>query len=550
MNDSVTGLHGIPSSATWNWTYDDAYRLESENVDDASSFVRRTEFDWDDAGNREEMRKYADGSLVSTTDYDPASSLNQMTGWTCDQTNAVYLYDSNGARTDFVLSTTEGTKTTEYGYDEDNRLTSVAMINNAGKTNEYSFGYDYRTRRITRETPTEKTLHVFDGGLSVQEYDVSSNPQPQTSNLSSESIRGEGMGGGVGGMVYSVKNGQIKCSHSNHRGDIVARTGNNGSLTYFARYNAYGTRFHEVGATHDRQRGNTKDEETPLGLSFQGMRPLGLEHGVWLTPDPIGYGDGPNRYCYVHCNPITKFDPLGLTTKVSTGGKGLKVYYSEYLEQGDAGYEKNHEGYDIQAGKPMVYRKTYTDTLGFKSNTKGWGWTPARMNTLEGNYFSKNSNGDWAKVPLNKANDLSLSASELATVGKIAGAHADRIEKIASTVVDASMAPMMGSVKLLQGTGTLVKYGNAFLNGMMNSSMKQGVENGRVSLVKTTLDGVGGMAKTWLGSMSSKFFDSGKLDIGNSLNDMAAQQTSDAIIDSGIGAGTDAISDAITDDTE
>ena len=37
-----------------------------------------------------------------------------------------------------------------------------------------------------------------------------------------------------------------------------------------------------------------------------------LENGTFLTRDPIGYADGPNVYCYVHCNPVTKFDALGL----------------------------------------------------------------------------------------------------------------------------------------------------------------------------------------------------------------------------------------------
>jgi hypothetical protein len=42
------------------------------------------------------------------------------------------------------------------------------------------------------------------------------------------------------------------------------------------------------------------------------MRYRDLETGAFLTRDPIGYGDGPNIYCYVHCNPIMGFDPLGL----------------------------------------------------------------------------------------------------------------------------------------------------------------------------------------------------------------------------------------------
>ncbi|MGB0416275.1 MAG: RHS repeat-associated core domain-containing protein [Coraliomargarita sp.] len=36
------------------------------------------------------------------------------------------------------------------------------------------------------------------------------------------------------------------------------------------------------------------------------------ETGTFLTPDPLGFVDGPNRYAYVTQNPWTKFDPTGL----------------------------------------------------------------------------------------------------------------------------------------------------------------------------------------------------------------------------------------------
>jgi len=124
------------------------------------------------------------------------------------------------------------------------------------------------------------------------------------------------MGGGVGGMVYSLKHeaGNVKlvASHSNHRGDIIARSDEDGSLTSFALYEAYGTRPYEWGSDPDRQKANTKEEEKDLGLLNEGMRYRDLDTGTFLTRDPMGYADGPNIYCYVHCNPITQFDALGL----------------------------------------------------------------------------------------------------------------------------------------------------------------------------------------------------------------------------------------------
>jgi RHS repeat-associated protein len=82
--------------------------------------------------------------------------------------------------------------------------------------------------------------------------------------------------------------------------------------SYFALYEAYGTRPYEWGSDPDRQKANTKEEESDLGLLNEGMRYRDLETGTFLSRDPIGYMDGPNVYCYVHCNPITRFDAFGL----------------------------------------------------------------------------------------------------------------------------------------------------------------------------------------------------------------------------------------------
>ena len=60
-----------------------------------------------------------------------------------------------------------------------------------------------------------------------------------------------------------------------------------------------------------------KKQVIALFALIVGLSPLAnayrdLETGTFLTRDPIGYGDGPNVYCYVHCNPITHFDAWGL----------------------------------------------------------------------------------------------------------------------------------------------------------------------------------------------------------------------------------------------
>ena len=66
----------------------------------------------------------------------------------------------------------------------------------------YSFAYDYRSRRYHRATSTETNLCVFDGGLSMQEYN---GQQPSTNNLPQERFVTEiSVRGGIGQNVFAA----------------------------------------------------------------------------------------------------------------------------------------------------------------------------------------------------------------------------------------------------------------------------------------------------------------------------------------------------------
>jgi len=58
-------------------------------------------------------------------------------------------------------------------------------------------------------------------------------------------------------------------------------------------------------------------EEDPTGLLNEGFRYRDLDAGVFITKDPAGFIDGPNVYTYVSQNPWTKFDPEGLSPKMT-----------------------------------------------------------------------------------------------------------------------------------------------------------------------------------------------------------------------------------------
>jgi len=65
----------------------------------------------------------------------------------------------------------------------------------------------------------EATKVVFSGGTSVQELSVGGPATPVV-----EYVRGSDYGGGVGGILYTLRGGAPSFNHYNSRGDVVAQT--------------------------------------------------------------------------------------------------------------------------------------------------------------------------------------------------------------------------------------------------------------------------------------------------------------------------------------
>jgi RHS repeat-associated protein len=178
-----------------------------------------------------------------------------------------------------------------------------------------------------------------------------------TTSLAVQYVRGSDWGGGVGGLLYSLRGGTPSFKHYNARGDILAESNATGASTWRAQYDAYGTRAQESGTpSADRQRGNTKDED-PSGLRNDGFRYYDLDAQIYVTADPAGFVDGPNLYCYVVQNPWSKFDPEGLEWDSNTMTKdGEKKKYADL--------EKTHQS-KIKVGQKQYDQDVaqYNDSL-------------------------------------------------------------------------------------------------------------------------------------------------------------------------------------------
>ena len=94
------------------------------------------------------------------------------------------------------------TQTDAYTYDFENRLVKLARTGSGA--GNFTYGYDYRTRRVRRNESAaggNATAVVFAGGGSpVREYSGNF-----SGNLAVEYVRGSDWGGGVGGVLYSLR---------------------------------------------------------------------------------------------------------------------------------------------------------------------------------------------------------------------------------------------------------------------------------------------------------------------------------------------------------
>jgi RHS repeat-associated protein len=278
----------------------DRLRFETETVGTTAPLV--TEYQYDAANNRTKKIK---GAVTTTYSY---SSLNTLNSFNDGTKTVSFTYDSNGNRTRWIEPAAGGggvLTTNTYSYDGENRLIQYKK-GTAGPT--YNYVYDYRTRRVERKEGSTTTKVVYSGGTSVQEIDgTATSPTVQF-------VRGSDFGGGVGGILYSMRAGNPSFNYYNRRGDVVTKLSAGGTVTWQASYEAFGKRTQEFGTNLDRQRANSKDED-PSGLLNEGFRYRCLETGIFITRDPLGFIDGPNLYTYVGQSPWTSWDPDGLAKR-------------------------------------------------------------------------------------------------------------------------------------------------------------------------------------------------------------------------------------------
>ncbi|HEY5909953.1 MAG TPA: RHS repeat-associated core domain-containing protein [Verrucomicrobiae bacterium] len=244
------------------------------------------------------------------------NDLNQVT----NAANVPCSYDQNGNR----ITSGQGSGTTQYTYDDENRLTRVSY-STAYRTD---FTYDGLGRLRVRTEYTyyygqwnvaSVTRYIYDGKRVIQERD--GNNTPAVSYTRGKDLSGSLEGaGGIGGLLarshgYSGGNWSThNFYHADGNGNVTYMINSAQALVASYKYDPYGRTVSSSGslAAANLYRFSSKEIHVNSGLYYYLYRFYDPNTQRWLNRDPLGEGGGINVYIFAANVPANVVDRFGL----------------------------------------------------------------------------------------------------------------------------------------------------------------------------------------------------------------------------------------------
>lgn len=308
--DRVTAITNKNSSAAtisyYDYTYDNADRVSTQTaVSGSTTFTYNYSYD-----NSNQL--LSDGT--TTYSYD-ANGNKTMTGYTTGPGNQLtndgtYTYDYDNAGNMTEKTKGSGLETWYYGYDNENRLTSVRETSN-GTTNVYTatYTYDILNDRIETDTWSSSTMTLIQTRTSYDRgkawADLSTSNAVQTRYLYDP----------AGNLVerFDIGTG-LRQVFTDDQGSVRDVANTSGTVLDHIEYNAFGMIKSETGSTNGGNYLYTGlFQDRTSGVVSALNRAYLSQVGVWMETDPAGFGGGQsNLYDYVGNDPTNGTDPTGL----------------------------------------------------------------------------------------------------------------------------------------------------------------------------------------------------------------------------------------------
>jgi RHS repeat-associated protein len=226
---------------------------------------------------------------VAVAATDPAGNIRTNTyRVSASGAGATYTYDPNGNLT----TKTEGSDTWVYTWNTENQLVKVEK----NSVEQARFSYDPKGRRVEKVAAGATTSYTYDGIDILRE------------------TRGAATLKYVHGLDIDAPLAVDDAStssyfHADALGSIAKRTSQAGVVLHEYRYDGWGNI--EAGAGEPGYAFTGREWDPETGLYYYRARYYAPQIGRFVSEDPIGLEDGPNRYAHVSNDPVNFTDPSG-----------------------------------------------------------------------------------------------------------------------------------------------------------------------------------------------------------------------------------------------
>ena len=269
-------------------------------------------------------------------------------------TTNTYAYDGAGRLTNHVVNG----QTRTFAYNFQGRMTSLTDIDD----NTFAYEFDGEGNRLSQSlNDCLSKRFVYDGADVLLEL----NP---TNGVAYAWVNGPGIDQPIERLLYIDGAPRARrVFHSDALGSVAALTGPGGHVTQTYAYTAFGTLRSSSGPDLNRVTDTAREQlGDSQGWMYYRYRTYIPSCGRFISEDPLGFIDGPQRFVYVLNMPMRLRDAWGLevsaTYDLSTGQFSIQDEDEKITIQAEAESGGKPYGEPIPKGK---YDILYRGRLGF-----------------------------------------------------------------------------------------------------------------------------------------------------------------------------------------
>jgi RHS repeat-associated protein len=289
-----------PNGTTTSYTYDAASYLTRILHQGPTAVVEDITYSYDAAGNRISFgRSGPQAALPAAVQaaYDAANQQIQFTSGTPNLT-----YDANGN----LISQTDASGTTTYGWDARNRLAGLS-----GPNISATFVYDALGRRVSKTISGDRTEYQYDGNDIIAEI---ANGAVAATYLRSLNID----------EPFVRQSTSTEFYHADALGSVLVSTDHSATIQTTYAYEPFG-KTTSAGAPSTNPFQYTGRENDGSGLYYYRGRYYHTTLHRFINEDPLKVLRVGNLYQYAANSPSMFVDPSGLLEFTAFGGAGARV---------------------------------------------------------------------------------------------------------------------------------------------------------------------------------------------------------------------------------